>query len=168
MRQEFMRMADGENIDQETLKRLELSFDSQFASCPLRYFRTRKAVFVAGDTTSLSIRISGFGETFQARQLVCCNIDNPEDLEVSMDSCQMLLQSVIDPGILYLKAGTSTISGPRYSDLSHEIDQEARVLETLPRRDPDMVQIDQRIFRQTGTVYVQSPFYMAILERTKR
>lgn len=167
MRQEFMRIAELENIDQETLKRLESSFDSPFASSPLRYFRTRKAVFIAEDTTSLCIKISGFGETFQARQLVCCNIDNPEDLEVSMDSCQMLFQSVIDPGILYLKDGTSTISGPKHSVISRELDQKARVLQTLPRRDPDVVKIDQRIFRQTGTVCVQSPFYLVILERMK-
>jgi len=38
-------------------------------------------------------------------------------------------------------------------------------LKILPRRDPDIVQIDQKIFRQTGTVHISGPFYIVILER---
>lgn len=168
MRKRLMEIADQENIDQETARRLQSCLHFQFASCSLRYFSTRKAIFVAGDSSSLTIRISGFAEPFQARQLTCYNTDNPENLEVSIDSCQTLFQSATDPGILYLMGGTSTISGPKHSDLARELDGPGRVLRSLPRRDPDVVEIDQRILRQTGTVSVQSPFYLVILERMRR
>lgn len=168
MQKKLAEIADRQNIDQVTAWRLQSCLDSRFASCPIRYFRTRKARFVAADSSPLCIKISGFAEPFQAEQLVCCNITNPEDLEVHIFSCEMLSQSATDPGILYLKNGTSTITGPKRSDLSRELDQEARVLEALPRRDPDVVKIDQRVFRQTGTVCVQSPVCLVILERAER
>lgn len=112
----------------------------------------------------MSIRISGFGEPFQSRQLTCCNIDNPEDLEVSMDSCEMLFFSARDPGVLYLKEGMCSVSGPKRSDLAREIDRPARLLDELPRRDPDVVRMDERTFRQTGTISIQSPFTLVILD----
>jgi len=168
MQKKLAEIADRQNIDQETAGRLQSFMDFKLASCPIRYFRTRKIMILAADTIPLCIKISGFAEPFQARQLVCCNIDNPEDLDVHILSCEMLLQSEIDPGILYLKNGTSIITGLKRSDLCRELDQEARVLESLPRRDPDVVKIDQMVFRQTGTVCVHSPLYLVILERAER
>ena len=112
----------------------------------------------------MSIRISGFSEPFQSKQLTCCNIDNPEDLEVSMDPCGMLFLSARDPGILYLKEGMCSVSGLKRSDLAKEIDRPVGILDELPRRDPDVVRMDERTFRQTGTISIQSPFTLVILD----
>jgi hypothetical protein len=162
--QELRLLPNLEGIDAETAKRLQSCLDCEFACSPLRYFLTRKATFLACSKKPLSIRISGFSEPFQSRQLTCCNIDNPEDLEVSMDSCEMLFLPARDPGILYLKGGMCTVSGPKRSDLAREIDRPARVLDELPRRDPDVVRMDERTFRQTGTISIQSPFTLVILD----
>jgi len=162
--QELRLLPNLEGIDAETAKRLQSCLDCEFACSPLRYFLTRKATFLACSKKPLSIRISGFSEPFQSRQLTCCNIDNPEDLEVSMDSCEMLFLPARDPGVLYLKGGMCTISGPKRSDLAREIDRPARLLDELPRRDPDVVRMDERTFRQTGTISIQSPFTLVILD----
>ena len=161
--QELRLLPNLEGIDAETAKRLQSCLDCEFACSPLRYFLTRKATFLACSKKPLSIRISGFSEPFQSRQLTCCNIDNPEDLEVSMDSCEMLFLPARDPGILYLKGGMCSVSGPKRSDLAREIDRPARVLDELPRRDPDVVRMDERTFRQTGTISVQSPFTLSLI-----
>ena len=81
-----------------------------------------------------------------------------------MDSCEMLFLPARDPGVLYLKGGMCTISGPKRSDLAREIDRPARLLDELPRRDPDVVRMDERTFRQTGTISIQSPFTLVILD----
>ena len=162
--QELRQLPNLEGIDPETARRLQSCLDCEFACTPVRYFRTRKATFLASSIEPLSIRISGFGEPFQFRQLTCCNIDNPEDLEVSMDSCEMLFFSARDPGVLYLKEGMCSVSGPKRSDLAREIDRPARLLDELPRRDPDVVRMDERTFRQTGTISSQSPFTLVILD----
>ena len=139
--------------------------DSEFKSSPIRYFDARKATIVAGAGEPLSIRISGFGESFKGRQLTCSNTDNPENLEVSMEESDMVLQSAKDPDILYVKGGVTSITGPKYSDVAKDLDTPAEALKILPRKDPDIVQIDNRIYRQTGTVYISSPFYVVILDR---
>ncbi len=162
--QELRQLPNLEGIDAETAKRLQSCLDCEFACSPLRYFLTRKATFLACSKKPLSIRISGFSEPFQSRQLTCCNIDNPEDLEVSMDSCEMLFLPARDPGVLYLKEGMCSVSGPKRSDLAREIDRPARLLDELPRRDPDVVRMDERTFRQTGTISIQSPFTLVILD----
>jgi len=138
---------------------------SEFKSTPSRYFGARKVIIVAGASELLSIRISGFGESFEGRQLICSNVDNPENLEVIMAECEMVLQSAKDPDVLYVKGGETSITGPKYSDVTKDLDTLAEVLEILPRKDPDIVQIDNRIYRQTGTVYIRGPFYVVIIER---
>jgi len=164
MLQELMEIAKHVQIDQETSTRLEACMDSEFKSSPIRCFISRKAIVVAAAGEPLSIRISGFGESFKGSQLACSNIDNPENLEVNMQESEMVLQSTIDPGILYIK-GITSISGPKYSDVAKDLDTPAEALNILPRIDPDIVQIDQKIFRQTGTVHIRGPFYVVILER---
>ena len=77
----------------------------------------------------------------------------------------MVLQSAKDPDVLYVKGGEPSITGPKHSDVTKDLDTRAEVLKILPRKDPDIVQLDNRIYRQTGTVYVSSPFYVVILER---
>ena len=165
MLQELMEIAKGVQIDQETSIRLEACMDSEFKLSSIRCFIARKAIIVAAAGTPLSIRISGFGDSFKGSILTCSNIDNPENLEVSMQESEMVLQSAKDPDILYVKGGITTISGPKYSDVAKDLDTPAEALKILPRRDPDIVQIDQKIFRQTGTVHIIGPFYVVILER---
>lgn len=165
MQGELAQFLNREKIDPEIAGRLKSCLDDVFIFSPIRYFQTRKASFIAGASSEpLTIRISGFGEPFQSRQLSCCNIDNPEDLEVIIDSCEMLFLSAKDPGILYLKGGMCSVSGPKRSDLAKELDSSARVLEELPRRDPDVVKIGERTFRQTGTISIQSSFFLVILD----
>jgi hypothetical protein len=165
MRQELIEFASQGQIDPETAQRLAACMDFEFKSSPIRYFVARKAIIVAGASESLSIRISGFGESFKGRQLICRNIDNPENLEVNMAESEMVLQSARDPDVFYVKGGETSITGAKYSDVTKDLDTRAEVLEILPKKDPDIVQIDDRIYRQTGTVYVSGPFYLVILER---
>jgi hypothetical protein len=165
MKQELIEIAKQGQIDPETARRLEECMDSEFKSSPIRYVSARKVIIAAGASELLSIRISGFGESFKGRQLTCSNIDNPEDLEVSMAESDMVLQSAKDPDVLYVQGGETSITGPKYSDVTKDLDTPAEVLEILPRTDPDIVQIDNRIYRQTGTVYISSPFYIVTLER---
>ena len=96
---------------------------------------------------------------------MCSNTDNPENLEVSMAESEMVFQSAKDPDILYVKGGETSITGPKFSYVAKDLDTRAEALEILPRKDPDIVQIDKRICRQTGTVYISGPFYVVILER---
>src|SRR5512137_1193611 len=84
MKQKLSEIAKQEQIDPETAGRLAACMDSEFKSTPSRYFGARKAIIVAAASELLSIRISGFGESFEGRQLTCSNVDNPENLEVSM------------------------------------------------------------------------------------
>jgi hypothetical protein len=165
MQQELMEIVKQGKIDQETARRLAACMDSEFKSSPIRYFGARKVIIVAGVSELLSIKISGFGELFKGRQLTCSNIDNPENLEVSMAESEMVLQSAKDPDVLYVKGGETSITSPKYSDVTKDLDISAEVLKILPRKDPDIVQIDDRIYRQTGTVYISGPFYVVILER---
>jgi hypothetical protein len=165
MQRELMEIVEQRQIDQETAGRLAACMDSEFESSPIRYFGARKVIVVAGTSELLSIRISGFGESFKGRQLTCSNVDNPENLEVSMAESEMVLQSAKDPDVLYVKGGETSITGQKYSDVTKDLDALAEVLKILPRKDPDIVQIDNRIYRQTGTVYISGPFYIVILER---
>lgn len=165
MKQELLEIAKQGQIDPENARRLAACIDSEFKSSPIRYFVARKVIIVAGASELLSIRISGFGESFNGRQLTCSNINNPENLEVSMAESEMVFQSTKDPYVLYVKGGETSITGPKYSDVTKDLDTPAETLKVLPRKDPDIVQIDNRIYRQTGTVYISSPFYVVILER---
>ncbi len=165
MRQELIEFASHGQIDTETARRLAACMDFEFKSSPIRYFFARKAIIVAGAGELLSIKISGFGDSFEGRQLTCSNIDNPENLEVNMAESEMVLQSARDPDILYVKGGETSITGAKYSDVTKDLDTRSEVLEILPRKDPDIVQIDDRTYRQTGTVYMSGPFYLVILER---
>lgn len=165
MQQELMEIVKQGQIDQETARRLAACMDSEFKSSPIRYFSARKVIVVAGTSELLSIRISGFGESFKGRQLTCSNIDNQEDLEVSMSESEMVLQSAKDPEVLYVRGGETSITGLKCSDVAKDLDTSAEVLKILPRKDPDIVQIDNKVYRQTGTVYISGPFYVVILER---
>jgi hypothetical protein len=165
MKQELIEIVRSDQIDQETARRLATCIDSEFKSSPIRYFRTRKVIIAAATNELLSIRISGFGESFRGRQLTCRNVDNPENLEVSMAESEMVLQSANDPDVLYVKGGETSITGPKYSDVKKDLDTPSEVLKSLPRKDPDIVQIDNRIYRQTGTVYINGSSYVVILER---
>ena len=165
MQQELMEIVKQGQIDQETARRLAGCVDSEFKSSPIRYFSARKVIVVAGTSELLSIRISGFGESFTGRQLTCSNVDNPENLDVSMAESEMIFQSAKDPEVLYVKGGETSITGPKYSDVAKDLDTSAEVLKSLPRKDPDIVQIDDKVYRQTGTVYISGPFYVVILER---
>lgn len=165
MQRKLMEIVRQGQMDQEIARRLEACMDSGFKSSPIRYFSARKVMVVAGTSELLSIKISGFGESFKGRQLTCSNIDNPEDLEVSMTESETIFQSAKDPDVLYVEGGETSITGPKYSDVTKDLDTSAEVLKILPRKDPDMVQIDDKVYRQTGTVYITSPFYAIVLER---
>jgi len=164
MRQELIEIASQGQIDPETARRLAACMDYEFKSSPVRYFSARKAIIVAAGAP-LSIRISGFGKSFKGRQLICSNTDNPENLEVGMEDSEMVLQSARDPDLLYVNGGETSITGPKFSDVTRDLDTQSEVLKILPRRDPDIVQIDNLVYRQTGTVYISGPFYAVILER---
>jgi hypothetical protein len=165
MKQELIEIVRSGQIDQETARRLATCMDSEFKSSPIRYFGARKVIIAAATGELLSIRISGFGESFRGRQLICSNVDNPENLEVSMAESEMVLQSANDPDVLYVKGGETSITGPKYSDVTKDLDTPSEVLKSLPRKDPDIVQIDNRIYRQTGTVYINGSSYVVLLER---
>jgi hypothetical protein len=165
MKQELIEIAKQGQIDPETSRRLAACLDYEFNHSPIRYFISRRVIIVAAAGELLSIRISGFGESFKGRQLTCSNVDNPENLEVNLAESDMVYQSCKDPDILYVKGGETSITGPKYSDVTKDLDAPAEVLRNLPRTDPDIVQIDNRIYRQTGTVYISSPFYVVILLR---
>ena len=165
MKQELMEIMKQGQIDRETASRLAGCMDSKFRSSPIRYFGSRKVIVIAGTNELLSIRISGFGESFNGRQLTCSNIDNPENLEVNMDECEMVLQSAKDPEVFYVKGGETSITGPKYSDATKDLDASADVMKIIPRRDPDIVKIDDRVYRQTGTVHISGPSYVVFLER---
>ena len=162
---ELIEISKKGQIDPETARRLATCMDSEFKPSPIRYFCARKVIIVAGASELLSIRISGFGESFKGRQLTCSNIDNPENLEVCIVESEMVFKSAEDPDFLYVKGGETSITGPKYSNVTKDLDTLAEVLKILPKKDPDIVQIDNRIYRQTGTVYISSPFYVVILER---
>lgn len=164
MRQELIEIVSQGQIDPETARRLAACMDFEFKSSPIRYFSARKAIIVAAGAL-LSIRISGFGESFKGRQLTCSNTDNPENLEVVMAESDMVFQSARDPDLLYVNGGETSITGPKYSDVTKDLDTRSEVLKILPRKDPDIVQIDNLVYRQTGTVYISGPFYAVILER---
>ena len=165
MQQELMEIVKQGQIDQETARRLAICMDSEFKSSPIRYFSAKKVIVVAGTSELLSIRISGFGESFKGRQFTCFNVDNPENLEVGMEDIEVVFQSAKDPEVLYVRGGEISITGLKRSDVAKDLDAPAEVLEILPRKDPDIVQIDNKVYRQTGTVYISGPFYVVILER---
>jgi hypothetical protein len=93
MKQELIEIAKQGHIDPETARRLAACMDAEFKHSSIRYFVSRKVIIVAGASELLSIRISGFGETFKGRQLTCSNVDNPEDLDVSLAESDMVFQS---------------------------------------------------------------------------
>lgn len=165
MKQELAEIVRQGQIDREIARRLAACLDFEFRSSPIRYFSARKVIVVSGINELLSIRISGFAETSRGRQVTCCNIANPEDLEVNMAECEMVFQSAKDPEVFYLNGGQTLISGPKYSDVTKDLDTSAVVMRTLPRKDPDMVLVDNRVYRQTGTVHISGKFYVVFLER---
>jgi hypothetical protein len=165
MKQELIEIAKQGQIDQITAKRLAACSDFEFKSSPVRYFDARKVIIVSGASELLSIRISGFGKSFKGRQLICSNIDNPEKLEVNMAESEMVLQSIKDPNVFCVKSGETSVTGPKYSEVTKDLDASAEVLKIIPRKDPDIVQIDSHIYRQTGTVFIGGPFYFVVLER---
>jgi hypothetical protein len=165
MQQDLMEIVKQGQINQETLRRLTACMEFEFKSSPIRYFCARKVIIVAGANELLSIRIFGFRESFKGRQLTCCNVHNPENLEVGITDSKMVLQSAKDPDILYVKGGETSITGSKYSDVTKDLDTLAEVFKILPRKDPDIVQIDDKVYRQTGTVYISGPFYVVILGR---
>jgi hypothetical protein len=165
MKQELLEIMKQGQIDLETVRRLAVCMDSKFRSSPIRYFGAKKVIVIPGNNELLSIRISGFGESFNGRQLTCSNIDNPENLEVNMAECEMVLQSAKDPEVFYVKGGETSITGTKHSDVTEDLDTSADVMKIIPRRDPDIVQIDNRVYRQTGAVHISGPSYVVFLER---
>jgi hypothetical protein len=165
MKQDFTALAHMDKIDERTRQRLQPCLTSGFAPSAVRYFRARKATLLSSSSDLLSVRISGFGESFRGSQIVCCNTDNLEDLEISMTDCEQVFQSAADADIFYVKGGTTELSGLKTSSLAKDLDSPASVMKELPRRDPDIVKIDDKAYYQTGTVYVQASLYIVILER---
>lgn len=165
MKQELMQIVKQGQIDQETARRLAACLDFEFGSTSIRCFSARKVIVVAGTDEFLSIRILGFNEYFKGRQLICSNMDNPENLEVNLAECEIVFQSAKDPDILYINGGQTIITGLKYSDVAKDLDTSAEIMKLLPRKDPDIVQIDNRVFRQTGTVHISGQFYVVSLER---
>jgi hypothetical protein len=77
----------------------------------------------------------------------------------------MVFQSNKDPKVFYIKGGETEITGPKYSEVTKDLEPLAEVMKILPRKDPDIVKIDNRVYHQTGTVHIRGPHYFVCLER---
>jgi hypothetical protein len=150
-------------IDPKLAKRLAACMDSKYRPASIRYVEARNMAVIAGSEL-LSIMIIGFGQPFEGRQLICCNKDNPEPLETDMGN-GAVFQSIKDPDIFYVAGGQISITGLKNSDVTKDLDAPAQTLNILPKKDPDVVRIDDKEYRQTGTVCVRNAHCFVVIER---
>jgi len=113
----------------------------------IREFKARK-VEIDGE---LVVTISGRQDPIKGFHMTSENTRNKYPLEIVVTEGQVF-KDVRDPGILYVPSGTMSISGVKeFDELKKFEGKEGE----LPIRDPDITEIDGRIFKQTGTLHLK-------------
>lgn len=115
----------------------------------LREFGSRM-VDIASD--KMAVDISGKNGSIEGYTLHVENKNNPIPLNIKITEGDVFRSK---SGVLVIPKGIIEISGEKKFDDLNRFQQSKGELQPLPIRDPDLVQIDQRTFRQTGTIYVK-------------
>lgn len=116
-----------------------------------REFNTRTADITAD---RIMVEIGGrLLEPVEGYSLHVENNKNPKPLKVSITNGDVFREK---SGVLVIpKEGAIEISGEKEFDDLKRFEKSQGELPFLPVFDPDLVTIDQRTFRQTGTLYVK-------------
>lgn len=115
----------------------------------LREFNVRAADITAD---RIMIEIGGRQKPVEGYSLHIENNKNPKPLKINITKGDVFERS----GLLFIpKEATIEISGEKEFDDLMRLEKSKGELTYLPVFDPDLVTIDQRTFKQTGTLYVK-------------
>ena len=115
----------------------------------LREFNVRMADITAD---RISVEIGGRQKPVEGYSLHIENNKNPKPLKINITKGDVFEKS----GLLFIpKEGSIEISGEKEFDDLMRLEKSKGELTYLPVFDPDLVTIDQRTFKQTGTLYVK-------------
>lgn len=149
-------------IEDQMVERIQAC--GEFNPVTLGTVTARRAVFIAGGEEPLTVRISGLAEPIQGRVLSVENTNNPADLQISLMQGSGLLRSNSDKGVLFIPNSETGVSAPRsFKDLEDLEKTKGKVLNRIPKQDPDVVKLDGKVFRQTGSICVRGGAVLLIL-----
>lgn len=115
----------------------------------IREFQTRRIEIAAKE---LTVNISGRKQPVKGMFMVSENIKNRQPLEIVITEGKVFQKS---KNTLVIPSGTITISGVKEFEELKQFEKQEGDLQLLPIRDPDITEIDGRIFKQTGTLQVK-------------
>ena len=123
--------------------------DKQLIPVELREFNVRMADITADQ---ISVEIGGRQKPVEGYSLHIENNNNPKPLKINITKGEVFEKS----GMLFIpKKGSIEISGEKEFDDLMRLEKSKGELTYLPVFDPDLVIVDQRTFKQTGTLYVK-------------
>jgi hypothetical protein len=117
-----------------------------------RVFSARRVEIIAPETTE--VRIAGKPDSVVGNNITIENISNPEKLNIRIEADKGDL-SAKNGETLYLEKGTVSISGIKNFPPGDLLKSKKELeLKPIPVLDPDLVVVDGKEFRQTGTVRI--------------
>lgn len=114
----------------------------------LRVFEAR---IVDIKAEKMTVSVSGREKPETGNHLRAENNRNPKMLEINITSGDVL-QNSEDSDIIIVPSGTIIISGEKTFSELQDFQKKEGDLPQLPVRDPDLVQVDGRTFRQVGSL----------------
>lgn len=125
-----------------------------FAVTMQRIFSTRRVEIVAPETAEVSV--PGRANAVTGIEIVAENITNPQQLDIKIEADKGDLQAN-DEKTLFLKKGTIVVTGLKGFQPEQQLKARkelARIPEPVQTRDPDLLTVDGREFRQVGTLRI--------------
>ena len=111
---------------------------------------------------SIMVEIGGRQKPVEGYSLHIENNKNPKPLKINITKGEVFKKS----GLLFIpKEGSIEISGEKEFDDLMRLEKSKGELTYMPVFDPDLVTVDQRTFKQTGTLYVKVTNARIILNR---
>ena len=142
-------------------KEIEIPKEKSMTLLPVeqREFNVRMADITA---ESIMVEIGGRQKPVEGYSLHIENNKNPKPLKVNITKGDVFEKS----GLLFIpKEGSIEISGEKEFDDLKRLEKSKGELTYMPVFDPDLVTIDQRTFKQTGTLYVKVTNARIVLNR---
>jgi hypothetical protein len=126
----------------------------EFAVTMQRVFSTRRVEIIAPETAEVSI--PGRANAVTGIEITAENIANPQKLDIKIEADKGDLQAQNEE-TLFLKKGTIVVTGLKKFRPEEQLKARkelARIPEPVRTRDPDLLTVDGREFRQVGTIRV--------------
>lgn len=123
--------------------------EEKFKRTDDRYFESR-IVQIKAD--SIELKIEGKENAATGREMRIENTDNPNPLSIMIEDGVPTI-SIADENVLHVSSGDISITSEKDFEPLRELKKKKELKRKV--RDPDVVRIDGRIYRQTGTLHLR-------------